>query len=88
MAELLKPGIRARIAKVQAAVHAQVENLKQDIKDLVKWWNIAPTASKRGITLLFLEKIVVFPASARGIRTIEPGRVVLHWRGLSGMSGG
>jgi len=54
----------------------------------VKWWNTAPTASKRAITLLLLEKIEVFPASARGVRTIEPGRVVLHWRKLSGMSGG
>ncbi|QYX80202.1 recombinase family protein [Streptomyces akebiae] len=144
VAELLKPGIRAQIAKAQAAVRKQVENLKQDIedlegrqselgrlygnreissealvagereiaanlkairsrlryaeqmanfslghaKDLVKWWNSAPTASKRAITLLLLEKVEVFPASARGVRTIEPGRVVLHWRKLSGMSGG
>ncbi|MGR3872654.1 recombinase family protein [Streptomyces graminifolii] len=57
-------------------------------RDLVKWWNTAPTASKRGITLLLLEKIEVFPASARGVRTIEPGRVVLHWRNLSDASSG
>ncbi|MER6131863.1 recombinase family protein [Streptomyces sp. NPDC001815] len=57
-------------------------------KDLVRWWNTAPTASKRAITTLLLEKVEVFPASARGIRTIEPGRVVLHWRTLSSLSGG
>ncbi|MDH6214067.1 recombinase family protein [Streptomyces pseudovenezuelae] len=57
-------------------------------KDLVKWWNTAPTASKRAITLLLLEKIEVFAASARGVRTVEPGRVVLHWRKLSDTSGG
>lgn len=57
-------------------------------KDLVKWWNAAPTASKKGIAMLLLEKVEVFPASARGVRTIEPGRVVLHWRKLASMSGG
>ncbi|WP_328434790.1 recombinase family protein [Streptomyces sp. NBC_00425] len=57
-------------------------------KDLVKWWNTAPTASKRGLVVLLMEKVEVFPASARGVRTIEPGRVVLHWRKLSSMSGG
>ncbi|XUM00233.1 recombinase family protein [Streptomyces venezuelae ATCC 10712] len=56
--------------------------------DLVRWWNTAPTASKRAITLLLLEDIVVYPARARGVRTIEPGRVVLRWRKMSGASGG
>ncbi|ELP64991.1 recombinase family protein [Streptomyces turgidiscabies] len=55
-------------------------------KNLVRWWNTAPTASKRGIAMLLLEKVEVFPASARGVRTIEPGRVVLHWRKLSSLS--
>ncbi|MEU8968999.1 recombinase family protein [Streptomyces monashensis] len=55
-------------------------------KDLVRWWNTAPSASKRAITRLLLEKIEVFPASARGVRTVEPGRVVLHWRKLPGRS--
>ncbi|MEW2121938.1 recombinase family protein [Streptomyces sp. NPDC005474] len=49
-------------------------------KDLVKWWNGAPTASKRSVCILLLEKVEVFPASARGVRTVEPGRIVLHWR--------
>ncbi|MCZ4098260.1 recombinase family protein [Streptomyces sp. H39-C1] len=59
-----------------------------DAKDLVRWWNTAPSASKRAITRLFFENIEVFPASARGIRTVEPGRVVLHWRKLPGLSDG
>ncbi|WP_314251019.1 recombinase family protein [Streptomyces kutzneri] len=48
--------------------------------DLVRWWNTAPHASKQAIALLFLEGVRVFPASARGVRTIEPGRVMLDWR--------
>jgi hypothetical protein len=54
-------------------------------KDLVRWWNTAPTASKKAIAMLLLENIEVFPASARGVRTVEPGRVVLHWRKLSSL---
>ncbi|MEV8388705.1 MULTISPECIES: recombinase family protein [unclassified Streptomyces] len=144
VAELLKPGIRKQILKAQAAIRAQVEEMKDtvkdlegrrseaatlygkrqissdafvtadreitanlkdtgsrlryaeqmanfslgDAKDLVRWWNTAPTASKRAITRLFLENVEVFPASARGVRTVEPGRVVLHWRKLPGLSGG
>ncbi|MFF0164165.1 hypothetical protein ACFYRY_42815, partial [Streptomyces sp. NPDC005263] len=57
-------------------------------KDLVRWWNTAPTASKKAIAILLLERVEVFPASARGVRTVEPGRVVLHWRKLSNLSGG
>ncbi|MEY2226882.1 recombinase family protein [Streptomyces sp. BF23-19] len=52
--------------------------------DAVRWWNTAPHASKQAIALLFLEGVRVFPASARGVRTIEPGRVVLDWRKLPG----
>ncbi|MXM62097.1 hypothetical protein GR925_01185 [Streptomyces sp. HUCO-GS316] len=54
-------------------------------KDLVRWWNTAPTASKRSICMLLLENVEVFPASARGVRTVEPGRVVLHWRKLANL---
>ncbi|MGW6395905.1 recombinase family protein [Streptomyces sp. NPDC055103] len=56
-------------------------------EDLVRWWNAAPTASKRAIALVLLEAVEVFPASARGVRTVEPGRVVLHWRKTAGSSG-
>ncbi|GGY12627.1 recombinase family protein [Streptomyces djakartensis] len=55
-------------------------------KDLVRWWNSAPTASKKAITTLLLSSVEVFPASARGVRTVEPGRVVLHWRKLADLS--
>lgn len=57
-------------------------------KDLVRWWNTAPSASKKAITRLFLEDVEVFQARARGVRTVEPGRVVLHWRTLPGLSDG
>ncbi|MFB7742533.1 recombinase family protein [Streptomyces sp. NPDC056132] len=57
-------------------------------KDLVRWWNRAPQASKRALVLLLLERIQVFPASARGVRTVEPGRVVLHWRKIGAPSSG
>ncbi|MEU6475288.1 recombinase family protein [Streptomyces sp. NPDC047017] len=57
-----------------------------DAKDLVRWWNTAPSASKKAISRLFLEDIEVYPASAQGVRTVEPGRVVLRWRTLPGVS--
>jgi hypothetical protein len=57
-------------------------------KDMVRWWNTAPAASKKAVSMLLLEKVEVFPASARGVRTVEPGRVVLHWRKLSRLSDG
>ncbi|MFI5545799.1 recombinase family protein [Streptomyces sp. NPDC051815] len=53
--------------------------------DMVRWWNTAPHASKQAIALLFLEGVRVFPASARGVRTIEPGRVMLDWRNRPGL---
>ncbi|GAA2136988.1 hypothetical protein GCM10009760_16940 [Kitasatospora kazusensis] len=51
-----------------------------DVDKAISWWEHAPGKSKRGIASLFLTKIEVFQASAKGIRTIEPGRVVLDWR--------
>ncbi|MEV7279769.1 recombinase family protein [Streptomyces sp. NPDC093111] len=66
----------------------QMANFKLGgVTDLVRWWNTAPTASRRAIVLLFLEAIVVYPARARGVRTIEPGRVVLRWRKMGSASG-
>lgn len=56
-------------------------------QDMVRWWNTAPTASRRAITMLLLEAVEVFPARARGVRTVEPGRVVLRWRKATGSSG-
>ncbi|MEW1719762.1 recombinase family protein [Streptomyces sp. NPDC093109] len=57
-------------------------------KNLVRWWNTAPQASKRALAVLLLEKVEVFPASARGVRTVEPGRVVLRWRKRLAVSDG
>ncbi|MER6370710.1 recombinase family protein [Streptomyces mirabilis] len=76
--------IRPRLRYAEQMANFSLGNAK----DLVKWWNTAPTASKRAIAALLLEKVEVFPASARGVRTVEPGRVVLHWRKLSSLSGG
>lgn len=77
-------GARSRLRYAEQMANFSLGNAK----DLVRWWNTAPTASKKAIAMLLLEKVEVFPASARGVRTIEPGRVVLHWRKLSSLSGG
>ena len=50
------------------------------VEDLAAWWEHAPAKSKGGLMILLLEKITVNPARSNGVRTIEPGRVVLHWR--------
>ncbi|WP_181799483.1 recombinase zinc beta ribbon domain-containing protein [Kitasatospora acidiphila] len=69
--------LRTRLRFLEQAVAApQLGN----VDDLIKWWNHAPTASKRAIAMLFLISIEVYKASAQGIRHIEPGRVVLKWR--------
>ncbi|MFE7129379.1 recombinase family protein [Streptomyces sp. NPDC057638] len=74
-------------AKARLRYAEQMANFSLgDAEDLVRWWNTAPTASKKAIIKLLLEGIVVFRASARGIRTIEPGRVVLRWRKLASIS--
>ncbi|MGW2320079.1 hypothetical protein [Streptomyces sp. NPDC001680] len=51
-----------------------------DIPDLVRWWKHAPMAAKRGVLVLFLEKIAVYPAASRGSRTVDADRVALAWR--------
>ncbi|MFJ3229886.1 recombinase family protein [Streptomyces sp. NPDC086787] len=80
-ANLKEIGSRLRYAEQMAAFELG------DAKNLVKWWNSAPSTSRKAIVRLLLEKVEVFPARARGVRTIEPGRVVLHWRKLPGLSG-
>ncbi|WP_172387311.1 recombinase family protein [Streptomyces sp. MNP-20] len=77
--------ITARVKEIAARIRfaEQMANFKLGgAKDLVRWWNNAPHASRRATLRLLLEKVEVFPARARGVRTIEPGRVVLHWRKL------
>ncbi|MFJ7422773.1 recombinase family protein [Streptomyces uncialis] len=71
--------LRQRLRFTQQAVAAPVSG----VEDLVGWWNSAPTRSRRALVVLLLERIEVNQASAAGIRTVEPGRVVLHWRGAA-----
>ncbi|MDX3130828.1 recombinase family protein [Streptomyces europaeiscabiei] len=76
--------VRSRLRYAEQMAQFSLGNAK----DLVRWWNTAPTASKKAIAMLLLENVEVFPASARGVRTLEPGRAVLRWRKLSSLSGG
>ncbi|WP_033819814.1 recombinase family protein [Kitasatospora sp. MBT63] len=69
--------LQARVRFLEQAIAAPRID---DVDKAISWWEDAPGKSKRGITSLLLTKIEVFPASAKGIRTVEPGRVVLHWR--------
>ncbi|MFE5089420.1 recombinase family protein [Streptomyces sp. NPDC056638] len=74
--------LRKKLRFTQQAANAPVAG----VTDLVAWWNTAPNESKRSLVVLLLEKIEVFQASAAGIRTVEPGRVKLHWRGQGSQS--
>ncbi|MFE3577902.1 recombinase family protein [Streptomyces vinaceus] len=70
-----------KVSRTRLRFAEQMANFKLgDARDLVRWWNTAPHASKQAIAVLLLEGVRVFPASAKGVRTIEPGRVVLDWR--------
>ncbi|MGW8399747.1 recombinase family protein [Streptomyces lydicus] len=51
-----------------------------DIPDLVRWWKHAPMRAKKGVLVLMLEKVAVYPAASRGSRTVDADRVALHWR--------
>ncbi|MFE2442650.1 recombinase family protein [Streptomyces sp. NPDC021218] len=51
-----------------------------DVPDLVRWWRHAPLASKQGVLTLMLERVSVYPAAARGSRTVDGDRVALTWR--------
>ncbi|WP_167543252.1 recombinase family protein [Streptomyces violaceusniger] len=50
------------------------------VPDLVRWWRHAPLASKQGVLTLMLERVTVYPAAARGSRTVDGDRVQLTWR--------
>ncbi|MER5639384.1 recombinase family protein [Kitasatospora sp. NPDC002227] len=69
--------LRARIRFLEQAVAAPHLD---DVDKAIAWWEHAPAKAKRGIAILLLTKVEVFQASAKGIRTVEPGRVVLGWR--------
>ncbi|WP_330317935.1 recombinase family protein [Streptomyces platensis] len=51
-----------------------------DIPDLVRWWKHAPLAAKKGVLVLFLEQVALYPAASRGSRTVDADRVALKWR--------
>ncbi|GAA3371287.1 hypothetical protein GCM10020367_21350 [Streptomyces sannanensis] len=55
-----------------------------DVTGLVNWWNSAPAKSRRALCHLLLDQVEVYQASARGIRHIEDGRVVLRWKSAGG----
>lgn len=66
---------RSRLRFVEQAVDVPLGG----VEDLARWWEHAPSASKRGLAVLLLEKIEVRPARARGVRSVD-GRVELVWR--------
>ncbi|MEU0839446.1 recombinase family protein [Streptomyces sp. NPDC005962] len=75
----LTKGIRENA--VQARLLEQVRHVPVgDVPDLVRWWKHAPLASKQGVLTLMLEQIAVYPAVARGSRTVDAERVGLKWR--------
>lgn len=50
------------------------------VPDLVRWWKHAPLKAKRGLVVLLLEQIAVYPAASRGSRTVDADRVGFTWR--------
>ncbi|WP_413809647.1 recombinase family protein [Streptomyces sp. OE57] len=65
----------------QARFLEQVQHVPVgDVPDLVRWWKHAPLVSKQGVLTLMLERITVYPAAARGSRTVDGDRVALTWR--------
>lgn len=76
-----------RKKSTQARFLEQVKHVPVgDIPDLVRWWNHAPLAAKRGVLVLFLEQIAVYPAKSRGSRTVDGDRVALKWRSWDSVS--
>ncbi|MFD7769817.1 recombinase zinc beta ribbon domain-containing protein [Streptomyces sp. NPDC059787] len=49
------------------------------VEDLARWWKHAPHGSKRSLAALLVEKVLVHPARARGVRDVDD-RVTLSWR--------
>lgn len=66
--------IRADAA--QARFLEQVKHVPVgDVPDLVRWWKHAPMVAKRGVLVLMLEQVAVYPAASRGSRTVDGDRV-------------
>ncbi|MFE2581401.1 recombinase zinc beta ribbon domain-containing protein [Streptomyces sp. NPDC059378] len=66
---------RARLRFLEQVVDVPIGG----VEDLARWWEHAPHTSKRSLAVLLLEKVVVHPARARGVRSAD-GRVTLVWR--------
>ena len=70
-----------RRTSTQARFLKQVKHVPVgDIPDLVRWWNHAPLKAKKGLVVLLLEQIAVYPAASRGSRTVDGDRVAFTWR--------
>ncbi|WP_316521257.1 recombinase family protein [Kitasatospora brasiliensis] len=68
--------LRHRIRILERAAATPVSG---SIKQLVDWWNSAPTEAKAGLAKLMLHRVDVHPGG-QGVRKLRPGRVVLWWR--------
>ncbi|MFF3514673.1 recombinase zinc beta ribbon domain-containing protein [Streptomyces sp. NPDC002573] len=66
---------RARLRHLEQVVDVPLGG----VEDLARWWEHAPHASKRALVVLLLEKVLVHPARARGVRDVDD-RVTLAWR--------
>jgi hypothetical protein len=72
---------KIRDLSARARVVEQVELVPLGgVRDVARWWEHAPMASKKGLATLMLERVTVFPASSRGSRTVDSSRVALKWR--------
>jgi len=70
-----------REKSTQARFLKQVKHVPVgDIPDLVRWWKHAPLKAKKGLVVLLLEQIAVYPAASKGSRTVDADRVALTWR--------
>ncbi|MFI7315731.1 recombinase family protein [Streptomyces venezuelae] len=70
-----------REKSTQARFLKQVKHVPVgDIPDLVRWWKHAPLKAKKGLVVLLLEQIAVYPAASRGSRTVDGDRVAFTWR--------
>ncbi|MGW1621880.1 recombinase zinc beta ribbon domain-containing protein [Streptomyces sp. NPDC002172] len=66
---------RARLRFLEQIVDVPIGG----VDDLARWWEHAPFSSKRSLAVLLLEKVIVHPARARGVRDVD-NRVTLQWR--------
>jgi hypothetical protein len=70
-----------RESEAQARFLEQVKHVPVgDVPDLVRWWKHAPMRAKKGVLVLVLEQVAVYPAASRGSRTVDADRVALRWR--------